>query len=84
MKLLPSILAAVALCVALSLGVELKTVQKYPGNVKPDSYIVKLKAGVSKDAHLTWLAANHDDSGTVTHAEWSTDILHGFAGEWLV
>ncbi len=61
--------------------VQLKTVEKYSGSIKPASYIVKLKDGVSKDAHLAWLAETVGGSATVTHAEWAADVVNGFAGE---
>ena len=60
---------------------QLKAVEKYAGAIKPSSYIVKLKEGVSKDEQLAWLAQNHASSATVTHPEWESGVLNGFAGE---
>lgn len=54
-------------------------VEKYKGQVKEGSYIVKLKNSVSKTDHLTWLS-KHLDSDTVTHKEWEKKVLNGFAG----
>ena len=82
MQLFAVVSAALALFTAVSAApAQLKTVQKYAGETKPSSYIVKLKEGVSKDAHLAWLAENHGASATVTHPEWQEDFLNGFAGE---
>ena len=60
---------------------QLKTVQKSStGTLVPNSYIVKLKDGTDKDAHLDWLGESHGDAANVTHAQWSSDVLHGYAG----
>ncbi|KAI1797922.1 serine protease [Ganoderma leucocontextum] len=83
MQLFAAISAALALFSAVSAAptVQLTTVETYAGSVKPSSYIVKLKDGVSKDAHLAWLAENHGATATVTHADWAPDVVNGFAGE---
>ncbi|KAM5536221.1 hypothetical protein V8D89_010120 [Ganoderma adspersum] len=82
MQLLAAVAAALALFSAVSAGptVQLKTVEKYAGSIRPSSYIVRLKDGVSKDAHLAWLAETVGVSATVTHPEWAADVVNGFAG----
>ncbi|EJF66736.1 serine protease [Dichomitus squalens LYAD-421 SS1] len=81
MQLFAVVSATLALFTAASAApTQLKTIEKYAGEVKPSSYIVKLKDGVSKDAHLAWLAENHGASATVTHPEWQEGFLNGFAG----
>ena len=56
-------------------------VQTYNGPKKTGSYIVKLKDGVDKAAHLDWLARRASDS-EVTH-DWNSEFLNAFAGEWI-
>ncbi|PIL31922.1 hypothetical protein GSI_06626 [Ganoderma sinense ZZ0214-1] len=82
MQLFAAVATALALLSAASAAptVQLKTVEKYAGSIKPSSYIVKLKDGVSKDAHLAWLAETVGASATVTHTEWAADVVNGFAG----
>ncbi|KAI0778227.1 serine protease [Trametes elegans] len=83
MQLFATVAAALALLAAPALAAPtaaLHTVEKYAGDVKPQSYIVKLKGGVEKERQIEWLAANYGGSATVTHPEWETNILHGFAG----
>ncbi|KAI0335230.1 serine protease [Cubamyces sp. BRFM 1775] len=46
----------------------------------PNSYIVKLKDSATKTSQLEWLAVHYGNSSKVTHAEWDTNVLHGFAG----
>nr|QIK03896.1 subtilisin-like serine protease precursor [Lignosus rhinocerotis] len=58
----------------------LKAVLKSGGETKPNSYIVKLKDGVAKDAHIHWLSSKHGSSTNVTHPDWSSKVLHGYAG----
>ena len=84
MQLLAAVATALALFSAASAAptVQLKTVDKYAGSIKPSSYIIKLKDGVSKDAHLAWLAETVGASATVTHAEWAAEVVNGFAGEF--
>ena len=83
MQLFAAVAAALALFSVASAAptVQLKTVEKYAGLVKPSSDIVKLKEGVSKDAHLAWLAESVGASATVTHVDWAADVVNGFAGE---
>ncbi|KAI0361573.1 serine protease [Trametes cingulata] len=83
MQLFATVAAALALLAAPIFGAptaSLHTVEKFAGQTKPHSYIVKLKDGVAKESHLEWLAANHGDSSTITHPEWESKVLHGFAG----
>ncbi|KZV97876.1 serine protease [Exidia glandulosa HHB12029] len=78
MRFILSAAVAVALAVA-SLGTPVKmlTVESFAGQTKPNSFIVTLKPGVSKDLHLQ---QNSLISSAITHPEWETDFLHGFAG----
>ena len=48
------------------------------------SYIVKLKADAPKDKHLDWLSSKYASSAHVTHGKWTSDLLHGYAGEQLL
>lgn len=54
-------------------------VETYSGTTKPNSYIVTLKDNVSKSDHLDWLSQQVGTDG-VTHPEWQSDFLNGFAG----
>ncbi|KAI0669858.1 serine protease [Trametes maxima] len=83
MHLFATVSAALALLAAPIFAAptaSLHTVQKFAGDKKPHSYIVKLREGVAKEATIDWLAANHGSSANVTHPEWEASILHGFAG----
>ncbi|KAI0651894.1 serine protease [Trametes meyenii] len=83
MHLFATVSAALALLAAPIFAAptaSLHTVEKFAGDKKSQSYIVKLRDGVAKDATIDWLAANHGNSSTVTHPEWEASILHGFAG----
>ncbi|KAL1951895.1 hypothetical protein VTO73DRAFT_1044 [Trametes versicolor] len=83
MQLFATVAAALALFAApifAAPAASLHTVEKFAGATKARSYIVKLRDGVAKDAHLEWLAANHGNTSTVTHAEWESSVLNGFAG----
>ncbi|EJD39958.1 peptidase 1 [Auricularia subglabra TFB-10046 SS5] len=57
----------------------LHPVQTYAGAVKPNSYIVKLKASASKD---DLLASRPDIAAGVTHPDWDASLLNGFAGSF--
>lgn len=78
MRFVLSAAVAVALSLA-SFGTPVKTlaVEKFAGPTKSNSFIVTLKSGVSKDSHLQ---QNPDIAAAVTHPEWETEVLHGFAG----
>ncbi|KZV91287.1 peptidase 1 [Exidia glandulosa HHB12029] len=56
---------------------KLHTVQTFAGPVKANSYVVTLKADVSKDALL---ASQPEIAASVTHPEWDERLLNGFAG----
>ncbi|KAH8111587.1 serine protease [Phellopilus nigrolimitatus] len=59
----------------------MSTVQTYSGPKNEGSFIVKLKAGVDKVAHLRWL--NTRPSGVeITHGSWNSTFFHGFAGKF--
>ena len=54
---------------------------QYVGDVIPNSYIVKLKDGASKDAHLSWLTSTLGSVVNITHNEWSPSVLNGYSGK---
>ena len=60
--------------------VQLTVVEKYAGATKPNSYIVTLKKGVAKEAHVGWLQSFHGSSSNITHSDWDSEFFHGFAG----
>ena len=83
MQLFTVFSAVLALLSAPVLGappVQLKVVEKYAGATKPNSYIVTLKKGVAKEAHVGWLQSFHGSSSNITHSDWDSDFFHGFAG----
>ncbi|KAI0801218.1 serine protease [Fomes fomentarius] len=83
MQLFAVVSTALALLIAPVLGApsaQLKTVEKFAGQTKPNSYIVKLKSGASKDSAIASLQTEHGESAQITHSEWQGDVLHGFAG----
>lgn len=61
-------------------GAPLVDIEKYNGNVKQGSYIVKLKSDVSKTSYLSWLSQYISTGSNVTHTEWDPTLLNGFAG----
>ncbi|KAI0825094.1 serine protease [Trametes gibbosa] len=63
----------------------LQSIEIFSGEKKNNSYIVKFKDGVARDAQLSQLQARiaeHDDKSlyTITHADWAPSVLNGFAG----
>ncbi|KAI0077286.1 serine protease [Panus rudis PR-1116 ss-1] len=50
-------------------------------DAKNQSYIVVLNDNVSKQAHLNWVR-QHLGNNSVTHGDWRSDVLHGFAGKF--
>lgn len=54
-------------------------IQTYNGPKKGGSYIITLKDGADKAAHLDWLA-KHPSVSEVTH-NWDSAFYNGFAGE---
>lgn len=85
MQLFAVVSTALALLIAPVLGApsaQLKTVEKFAGQTKPNSYIIKLKSGASKDSAIASLQAEHGESTRITHSEWQGDVLHGFAGAY--
>ncbi|KAI0744997.1 serine protease [Earliella scabrosa] len=82
MQLFAVVSAALAILAAPVLGapapVQLKSIERVSGAVKPSSYIVKLKSGVSKEAQLEWL--EKQGSSRITHNEWKAGVINGFAG----
>lgn len=76
-------LAALAFLVAPALAAPtgLKTLQKASGSKKEGSYIVTLAEGVSKDDHIAKLTENLGAEDSITHGEWSSSVLNGFAAK---
>lgn len=82
MKFFTAVFASLALLATPIFGsptTPLVAVDKYAGDVNKGSFIIKLKDNVSKDAHLNWLS-QHAGANAITHRDWQTDVLHGFAG----
>jgi cerevisin len=79
-----SLSAVVALALAftsvLGAPTELLTIKKFAGQVKPGSFIVKLKASVDKASHLSALSSHLGES-LVTH-NYDSDFLNAFAGNF--
>lgn len=71
-----AVTAALALA-SVGTPVKMLAVEKFAGQVKPNSFIVTLKPGVAKSAHLE---KNRVISGALTHTDWDSEVLHGFAG----
>ena len=86
MQLFAVVSAALAILASPVLGapapVQLKSIERVSGAVKPSSYIVKLKSGVSKEAQLEWL--EKQDSSRITHKEWRAGVINGFAGASVI
>ncbi|KAI0779994.1 serine protease [Fomes fomentarius] len=84
MQLFAVVSTALALLAAPVFGapttVQLKEVERVAGKVKPSSYIVKLKSGVSKADQIAQLQSEHSASAQITHDDWAGDLLNGFAG----
>lgn len=58
-------------------------IQRSGGTVKQDSYIIKLKQGTDKKAHIEHLAKClplHEGLSKITHDDWDSDLLLGYAG----
>lgn len=82
MRFFAAVFASLAVLAAPIFGAPttpLISVNKYAGAVNKGSFIVKLKDNVSKDAHLDWLS-QHAGADAITHRDWRTDIVNGFAG----
>ncbi|KAG8698954.1 subtilisin-like serine protease [Ceratobasidium sp. 394] len=52
-------------------------INKFPGHVKPNSYIVKLKDGVSKDTHLNSIISSFVAGSSLQYKY--GDVFHGYA-----
>lgn len=61
---------------------ELKTVQRYQGDLQASSYVVKLKDSASKASHLGWLEPQLANDDSITHRNWSTQFFNGYAGKY--
>lgn len=70
---------ALLLAPALAAPTALKTVEKAAGDKKEGSYIVTLAAGVSKSSHLDALRKKLGADDSITHTEWDSHVLNGFA-----
>ncbi|KAF8596877.1 putative subtilisin-like serine protease [Ceratobasidium sp. AG-I] len=56
-------------------------ITKYAGPVKADSYIIKLKEGVSKSSHIASLLAEIQGKDSAITYKWdNTNVFHGYAG----
>jgi len=55
-------------------------VVRVDGDKKPNSYIVKLKDGVSKDSVFDWFSSIMGSDSDITHSEGHPDLFNGFAG----
>ncbi|QRV88460.1 cuticle-degrading protease [Ceratobasidium sp. AG-Ba] len=79
MKSFAAIAAAVAFVAPVLAAPTALPVVKYAGPTKADSYIIKLKDGVSKDSHIARLlqAIGSLDSKVTYKYE---DVFHGYAG----
>ncbi|KAG8724474.1 subtilisin-like serine protease [Ceratobasidium sp. 395] len=79
MKSFATIAAAAALVAPVFAAPTALPVTKYAGPTKADSYIIKLKDGVSKDSHIARLLAaigSLDSKVTYKYEE----VFHGYAG----
>lgn len=54
--------------------------EEYKGQVKTNSYIIKLKSNVTKEDCLDWLTP-YLESNALTHTGWEREVFHGFAGK---
>ncbi|KAG8714320.1 subtilisin-like serine protease [Ceratobasidium sp. 394] len=52
-------------------------INKFPGQVKPNSYIIKLKDGVSKDTHLNSIISGFVAGSSLQYKY--GDVFHGYA-----
>ncbi|KAF8597654.1 putative subtilisin-like serine protease [Ceratobasidium sp. AG-I] len=52
-------------------------ITKFPGSVKANSYIIKLKDGVSKDAHLSQIISSFTAGSSLQYKY--GDVFHGYA-----
>lgn len=69
---------------AFAAPTELKTIQRYQGEVQANSYIVKLKDSASKNSHLGWLEPQLASDDAITHGNWSTQFFNGYAGKYTL
>jgi cerevisin len=74
-------------CAAFAVPIGLNPVHRFNGRAVPGSYIVTLKPGVSREAHLASLASLADMK--VISDSWEEDFFHGYSGEpcateWVV
>ena len=76
-------LAALAFLVAPALAAPtgLKTLLTASGSKKEGSYIVTLAEGVSKDDHIAKLIEKFSAEDSITHGEWNSRVLNGFAAK---
>ncbi|KAB5592548.1 Serine protease [Ceratobasidium theobromae] len=73
-----SILALSALASAIPAAIP---ITKYAGPAKADSYIIKLKNGVSKSSHIARLLSEIQGKDSSITYKWdNTDVFHGYAG----
>jgi hypothetical protein len=69
--------AVLALSVVVSAAPAAVPITKYPGSTKADSYIVKLKDGVSKSSHIARLLSEiQGKDSSITYKVGCTHILY--------
>ncbi|OBZ71070.1 hypothetical protein A0H81_08992 [Grifola frondosa] len=56
-------------------------IERTAGNKKDSSYIVRLKPGVDKSVHLTWLRERLGRNSEITH-DYNAGFLNAFAGKF--
>ncbi|OBZ73258.1 hypothetical protein A0H81_06727 [Grifola frondosa] len=60
---------------------ENEEIERTAGNKKDSSYIVRLKPGVDKSVHLTWLRERLGRNSEITH-DYNAGFLNAFAGKF--
>ena len=55
-------------------------VEKFRGQTRAGSFIVKLKSNFTKEDCLEWLTPQLGTASTLTHTGWEKNVLNGFAG----
>ncbi|OBZ72820.1 Proteinase R [Grifola frondosa] len=62
-------------------SVNLLEIERTAGDKKDSSYIVRLKPGVDKSLHLTWLRERLSRNSEITH-DYTSGFLNAFAGKF--
>ncbi|QRV74428.1 cuticle-degrading protease [Ceratobasidium sp. AG-Ba] len=77
MRAFVSVAALAALIPALAAPTGNVPITKFPGQVKANSYIIKLKDGVNKDSHLNSIISNFVAGSSLQYKY--GDVFHGYA-----